>query len=344
MTNVSHMTPFVVPGRILLAVSVVLYGRGMVLDATTDPNLKELFDISVAGLMLMVSFLAAYIGYSVSNRAALAPCAISAWVDNSFDAGFSNVLIAGMISGPVVYYLEKIPTHKVLCSVMPILVIPIVDTFITVGIVMWGFGELTSALTANLTGWLRGIRESSIVVLTIIMGLILALGMGGLVNKVVHAFMLICVSQGAYSMVAIATVGIAIPPSGIGLATLIDRKYFAAEEQETDKVALVIDCVDVTKGVIPLAATDPLHVIPVNTIGAASGCVAAALMGAQYYTGWGGLIILPVVQGKLEFVTALLVGARVSAACAILLKTSAKKKLTGVVTDDELDFDLEISR
>jgi fructose-specific PTS system IIC-like component len=33
-------------------------------------------------------------------------------------------------------------------------------------------------------------------------------------------------------------------------------------------------------------------------IGAASGCVTAALLGAQCYAGWGGLIVLPVVQGK----------------------------------------------
>jgi hypothetical protein len=51
----------------------MLYGKGAVPDAATDPNLKKLFDIGVAGLTLMVPFLAAYIGYSISDRAALAP-------------------------------------------------------------------------------------------------------------------------------------------------------------------------------------------------------------------------------------------------------------------------------
>jgi fructose-specific phosphotransferase system IIC component len=39
-------------------------------------------------------------------------------------------------------------------------------------------------------------REGSIVVLAIIMGLMLAFDMGGPVNKVAYAFMLICVSRG----------------------------------------------------------------------------------------------------------------------------------------------------
>ncbi len=84
MTGVSHMIPFVVSGGILLAVSVMLYGKGAVPDAASDPNLKKLFDIGVAGLTLMVPFLAAYIGYSISDRAALAPCAIGAWVGQQF--------------------------------------------------------------------------------------------------------------------------------------------------------------------------------------------------------------------------------------------------------------------
>lgn len=95
----------------------------------------------------MVPFLAAYIGYSISDRAALAPCAIGAWVGNSFGAGFFGALIAGIIGGLVVYYLKKIPVHKVLRSVMPIFVIPIIGTFITAGIMMWGLGEPIGALT-----------------------------------------------------------------------------------------------------------------------------------------------------------------------------------------------------
>ena len=332
MTGVSHMIPFVVSGGILLAVSVMLYGKGAVPDAASDPNLKKLFDIGVAGLTLMVPFLAAYIGYSISDRAALAPCAIGAWVGNGFGAGFFGALIAGMIGGLVV-----------LRSVMPIFIIPIVGTFITAGIMMWGLGEPVGALTANLTGWLQGMREGSIVVLAIIMGLMLAFDMGGPVNKVAYAFMLICVSQGVYSVVAIAAVGIAVPPLGMGLATLIGRKYFTAEERETGKAALVMGCVGVTEGAIPFAAADPLRVIPANMIGAASGCVTAALMGAQCYAGWGGLIVLPVVQGKLGFVAALLVGACVSAACVIALKAFTKKQPSDAQADDELDLDFEIN-
>lgn len=125
----------------------------------------------------MVPFLAAYIGYSISERAALAPCAIGAWVGNSFGAGFFGALIAGMIGGIVVYYLKN-SRPKVLRSVMPIFVIPIIGTFITAGIMMWGLGEPVGVLTANLTHWLQGMQQGSILLLAAIMGLMLAFDMG----------------------------------------------------------------------------------------------------------------------------------------------------------------------
>ncbi|CND27395.1 PTS fructose-like transporter subunit EIIC [Yersinia pseudotuberculosis] len=343
MTGVSHMIPFVVSGGILLAISVMLYGKGAVPDVATDPNLKKLFDVGVAGLTLMVPFLAAYIGYSISERAALAPCAIGAWVGNSFGAGFFGALIAGMIGGIVVYYLKKIRVPKVLRSVMPIFVIPIIGTFITAGIMMWGLGEPVGVLTANLTHWLQGMQQGSILLLAAIMGLMLAFDMGGPVNKVAYAFMLICVSQGIYTVVAIAAVGIAVPPLGMGLATLINRKNFTTEEREAGKAALVMGCVGITEGAIPFAASDPLRVIPSIMFGAVCGTVTVALFGAQCYAGWGGLIVLPVVDGKLGYIAGLAVGAIVTALCVNLLKSMARKNQSVIQTkEDDFDIDFEI--
>ena len=226
MTGVSHMIPFVVAGGILLAVSVMLYGKGAVPDAATDPNLKKLFDIGVAGLTLMVPFLAAYIGYSISDRSALAPSAIGAWIGASFGAGFFGAIIAGLLGGIIVFYLKKIPVPKILRSVMPIFVIPIIGTLLTAGIMMWGLGEPVGMLTASLTHWLQGMQQGSIIVLAIIMGLMLAFDMGGPVNKVAYAFTLIFVAQGVYTLVANAVVAIATHAHGLGFATLAARTNY----------------------------------------------------------------------------------------------------------------------
>lgn len=138
MTGVSHMIPFVVSGGILLAVSVMLYGKGAVPDAATDPNLKKLFDIGVAGLTLMVPFLAAYIGYSIADRAARWRPAPSALGEQQLRRRLLRRADRRHDRRPGGLLPEKIPVHKVLRSVMPIFIIPIIGTFITAGIMMWG--------------------------------------------------------------------------------------------------------------------------------------------------------------------------------------------------------------
>lgn len=340
MTGVSHMIPFVVAGGILLAISIMLYGKGAVPDAVTDPNLKKLFDIGVAGLTLMIPFLAAYIGYSISERAALAPCAIGAWVGNSFNAGFFGALFAGIIGGIVVFYLKKIPVPKVLRSVMPIFVIPIIGTFITAGVMMWCLGEPIGLMTSGLTNWLQSMQQGSTVLLAIIIGAMIAFDMGGPINKVAYAFMLLCVSKGIYTIVAITAASIAIPPLGVGLATIINRNGFTIEEREAGKAALIMGIVGVTEGAIPFAAADPLRIIPSGIIGTICGAITAAVLGAECYAGWGGFIVLPVVTNKFAYIAALLVGMIVTATCIIIMKKITRKKPTEEIKE-EADLDLE---
>lgn len=339
MTGVSHMIPFVVSGGILLAVAVMLFGQGGVPDAANDPFLNKLFNIGVAGLTLMTPFLAAYIGYSISERAALAPCAIGAWVGNGFGAGFFGAIFAGLIGGIAVYYLKRIKVPPVLRSVMPIFIIPIIGTLITAGIMMWGLGEPIGALTANLTAWLKSMQSGSIVILAIIMGCMLAFDLGGPVNKVAYAFMLICVGEQIYSIVAIAAVGIAVPAIGTGLATLLGKSLFTPDECEAGKASIIMGCVGVTEGAIPFAASDPLRVIPSTMLGAAVGGLTAALLGAECYAGWGGLIVLPVVAGKLSYVIAIAAGSITCALSIILLKKFTAKRSEKEASNDDLDIE-----
>lgn len=339
MTGVSHMIPFVVSGGILLAASVMISGEGAKPDAGF---LKDLFTIGAAGLTLMVPILAAYIGYSIADRSALAPCAIAAWVGQDFHAGFFGAIVAGLIGGIIVYYLKKIPVPKIMRSVMPIFIIPVIGTFINAGAMMWLFAEPVGALTQNLTAWLQGMQGGSVVILAIVLGMMISFDMGGPVNKVAYSFMVLCAGQQISNVVAIIAAAIAIPALACGLATFIGRKWFTTEEQEAGKASLLMGLVGVTEGAIPFAAADPLRVIPSMMIGTAAGSVIVALSGAGCYAAWGGFIVLPVVTGKLGFIVGTLAGALISAALLVLLKRVSPAKHELDESDDELDFDIEI--
>ncbi len=87
----------------------------------------------------------------------------------------------------------------------------------------------------------------------------------------------------------------------MGLATLIGRKNFSAEERETGKAALVMGCVGVTEGrFLRRCRSAACHSFHHGRF--SLWWQTAALVGAQCYAGWGGLIVLPVVEGKLGYI------------------------------------------
>ncbi|MCF7364112.1 PTS fructose transporter subunit EIIC [Vibrio sp. A1-b2] len=341
MTGVSHMIPFVVAGGILLATSVMMYGEGAVPEDGTW--LHDLFFIGVAGFQLMVPILAAYIGYSIADRSALAPSAIAAFIGaNMYNTGFFGAIFAGLLGGIVVFYLKKIKVPAFARSIMPIFVIPIIGTFVTAGAIVWGIGEPIGAATASLTDFLKSMQNESIVVLAIIMGCMIAFDMGGPVNKVAYAFVILCVGEGIYNVAGISSVAVAVPSIGMGLATFINKKLYDSSEQEAGRASILMGTMGITEGAIPFAAGDPLRVIPSIMIGTAAGAVTAATIGVESYAAWGGLIVLPVVEGRVGFIAALAVGSIVTALMVNFLKARRPVLEKTNEKSDDLDLDIKI--
>jgi len=340
MTGVSYMIPFVVAGGILLALSVLLSGKAGV---PNTPFLKDLFNIGVAGFQLMIPILAGFIAYSIAERPGIAPAAIAAFVGNEMGAGFLGALIAGLIGGIAVFYLKKIKVPNVMKSIMPIFVIPIIGTFITAGLMKWVIGAPLASLTINLTAWLKGLSGGSILILAIIMGLMNAFDMGGPVNKVAYAFTIASISQGLYRIGGINAVCVCTPPIGMGLATFLAPKKYTVDEKEAGKAAILMGAIGITEGAIPFAAADPLRVIPSLMIGAAVGGGTAALLGAQNMIAWGGLIVLPGVTGKFQYIIAVIVGSVVTALLINTLKKPVADRKTGEVKKSEKTEEIDIS-
>ncbi len=207
---------------------------------------------------------------------------------------------------------------------MPIFVIPIIGTFITAGAIVWGIGEPIGAATASLTDFLKSMQNESIVVLAIIMGCMIAFDMGGPVNKVAYAFVILCVGEGIYNVAGISSVAVAVPSIGMGLATFINKKLYDSSEQEAGRASILMGTMGITEGAIPFAA----------------GAVTAAVIGVESYAAWGGLIVLPVVDGRIGFIAALAVGSIVTALLVNFLK--ARRPVLEETNEESDDLDLDI--
>lgn len=327
MTGVSYMIPFVVAGGVLLAIAVMLSGKAAVPETGF---LKSMSDIGIAGLTLFVPVLGGFIAFSMVDRPGIAPGMIAAYLANNKGGGFLGGIIGGILAGLVVYYLKKIKVPKVLSSVMPIFIIPLVGSFVAGMIVLLVIGEPIGAFMAGLTEWLQGMQNSSKIVLGLILGAMIAFDMGGPLNKVAFFFAAATVQTSPNIMAAVGA-AICTPPIGLALATFLFKNKFTVDEKESGKAALIMGSVGITEGAIPFAAADPIRVIPSIMVGGAAASVTSLLLNATNNAAWGGLIVLPVVTNRFGYIIAIIVGSVVTA----LMVSFLKKPISEVIEKKE---------
>lgn len=319
MNGVSHMLPLVVCGGVLIALSIALSGvKAGEGAAVTNPFFKQMLDLGVEAFGLMVPILAGYIAVSIADRPGLAPGLVGGALANKLGAGFLGGIIAGFAAGYIAKWVKSWKVPETLQAVMPIFVIPLVSTCL-VGLIMGIIGAPISGVMEAMTSALQNMEQGSIG-LALILGLMISFDMGGPVNKVAFLFGASMISQGVSTVMGPIAVAICVPPIGMGIATLMAPKKFEEGEREAGKAALAMGCIGITEGAIPFAAADPLRVIPANMIGAGIGAVIAAIGGVADHAPHGGLIVLPVVDNKIFFVVAIVVGSLVTATITSVLK------------------------
>lgn len=336
MNGVSHMIPFVVVGGLLIAIALAIGGEpseaGLVIPDGTFWKTVE----GIGGLAfgLMVPILSGYIAMAIADRPGLAPGMITGFIavtgslyGSESGAGFLGGIVTGFASGYVALLIKKIPVHKYIQPIMPIIVIPIITTLIVGLAFVYILGGPISWVFESLTTWLAGMTGASVIVLGVVLGLMIAFDMGGPVNKTAFLFAggLIATNAAPMGMVGAA---IAVPPLGMGLATLIRRRLFNRQQRDSGIAALFMGFFGITEGAIPFAAARPLQVIPANMIGGAVAGALAALFAVENNVMHGGPIvaILGAVEGIGWYFLAIVIGAIVTALVATVLLSIGRDK------------------
>lgn len=349
MNGVSHMIPFVVVGGLFLAVAFGIGGvpgpAGMEIPEGTI--FATLMQVGALGMGMMVPILSGYIAYAIADRPGLAPGVITgllaitpAIYGSEAGTGFLGGIVTGFLSGYIALAIKRIPVHKYVAPIWPIIVIPVLTTLVVSGAFIYVLGRPIASLFGVLTTWLTGMEGASALLLGAILGAMIGFDMGGPVNKVAFLFASGLITSGSYAPAGMVGVAIAVPPMGLALASFLSRKHFTAAERQNGVAALFMGFFGITEGAVPFAAARPLQVIPANVLGAAAGGAVAGVLGVQSHVPWGGLITVLVgaVAQPFAFVIALAVGCAVTALVAIGLIsiTSGRGKKAAVPAAPEV--------
>ncbi|PRQ91259.1 PTS fructose transporter subunit IIA [Borreliella burgdorferi] len=328
MNGVSFMLPFVVSGGIIIAISFMF---GIKAFDINDPSYNKIADILMqigggSAFALMIPILAGYISFSIAERPGLAPGMITGLMMSNGNAGFLGGILAGFTSGYVTLTVKKI-SDKIIPSnlrgINPVLTYPFLSVIIS-GILIYGMLSPISVINESITNMLNQLSGTNMAILGALLGGMMAIDMGGPVNKAAYAFGIAMITAKNYIPHASIMAGGMIPPIGIALATSLFKNRFSKEERESGKVCYFLGACFITEGVIPFAAADPLRVIPACILGSSVGGFISALFKVEVIAPHGGIFILPIVVNPLMWITSILVGSIITAVLIGIFKKEYK--------------------
>ncbi|KAM3089657.1 PTS fructose-like transporter subunit IIB [Phormidesmis sp. 146-35] len=320
LTGVSYMLPVIVAGGLIIALSFAFGLKpepGSFGDALLQIGGKSAF-------ALIVPVLSGFIAFSIADRPGLAPGLVGGMLASNLGMGFLGGILSGFLAGYISLFIrDKVNLPKNFEGLKPVLVIPLLATLVVGLLLVYVFGAPVKAILDGLTAFLQSMGQTNAVILGLILGGMMAVDMGGPVNKAAYTFAVgLLASDVVQPMAAVMAAGMT-PPLGLALATFLAKRLFTIEEQEAGKVASVLGISFITEGAIPFAAKDPIRVIPACVLGSAITGGLSMLFGCTLRAPHGGIFVLAipnaVTQGGL-YVVAIAVGTLVTALAAVQLK------------------------
>lgn len=328
LNGVSFAIPFIACGGILIAFAIALAPMGETgPDFSNSPILKHILTIGEQSFKLLLPILAGYIAYAMAGKPGLVAGFIGGAFaampqqigDKTANAGFLGAILAGLLAGHIVNLIKKLPMHKFIRPIMPILIIPVVSS-LAIGTIMFVVNMPIANLMVNLGNWLEGMQQGNAVFLAMVLGAMIAFDMGGPVNKAAFFFGASMLEQGNFAIMGAVAAAICIPPLGLGLATVINKKLWTEEQHESGIAALGMGMIGITEGAIPFAAADPFRVIPCIILGSMTASIIAMLGGVGGHAPHGGPIVLPIADNKIVYILAIIAGTVVTAMAINTLK------------------------
>ena len=332
MNGVSHMLPFVVGGGILIAIAFLIDGFSVDLNSLPADQRANFGTITQGAALFkgiggtafgfMLPILAGFIAISIADRPGLAVGFVGGSIAANGTSGFLGALVAGFVAGYIVNLLKKIFSKlpESLDGVKPVLLYPLLGIFL-IGVIMQFVVEPPiGALNTAINNGLNGLNGASAVVLGVLLGGMMAIDMGGPVNKAAYVFGTASIAAGNYNIMAAVMIGGMVPPLAIALATIFFKNKFTAEERKAGPTNFIMGLSFITEGAIPFAASDPLHVLPACAVGSAVAGGLSMAFGCTLMAPHGGIFVVPTIGNPLMYLVALVIGSFIACGLLGLLK------------------------
>lgn len=329
MNGVSHMLPFVIGGGILIALAFLFDtfdpanpgGFG-----SNTPLAKFFMSVGGASFGFMLPVLAGFIAMSIADRPGLAVGFVGGAMAASGGSGFLGALLAGFAGGYIVVALRKVFSclPESLEGIKPVLLYPVLGIFIMGVLMQFVITPPVAGINEWMMDTLKNMDTSSRVMVGLIMGGMMAVDMGGPVNKAAYVTGTGLLAGGEYGVMAAVMAGGMVPPIAIALCTTFFGNRFSENERKSGITNFVMGLSFITEGAIPFAAADPLRVIPSLVVGSATAGALSMAFDCTLRAPHGGIFVVPTIGNPLMYLAAIAIGAVISCLIMSVLKKPVK--------------------
>ncbi|KXY86710.1 fructose-specific PTS transporter subunit EIIC [Bacillus sp. FSL W7-1294] len=324
MSGVSNMLPFVVGGGILIALA--FWVGGIKAEGPLAELLMSIGGGKTGAFLFLVPILAGFIASSIADRPGFMPGVVGGFLAAHANAGFLGGLIAGFLAGYIVLGLKRLfsglPVQ--LEGIKPVLLYPVFGLLIT-GVVMQKVViPPVVALNEMLTGWLNGLNGTNAILLGLILGAMMAIDMGGPINKAAFTFGIAAIEAQNFGVHSAVMAGGMVPPLAIAFATTFFKSKFTEAERKSGLTNYIMGASFITEGAIPFAAADPVRVIVSCVVGSSIAGALSMLFQITLPAPHGGLFVIALVNKPVLYIFSILIGAIVSALMMGIWKKKVK--------------------
>ncbi len=333
LTGVSYMLPIVVAGGLTIALSFVFGINAFKVEGSPAAALMAIG--GGAAFALIVPILSSYIAFSIADRPGLAPGLIGGMLASQLKAGFLGGIVSGFLAGYVAKWLrDNIKLPRNFEGLKPVLIIPLLSTLVVGLLMIYVVGTPVRILMDTMTHFLQSMGTTNAVILGLILGGMMAIDMGGPINKAAYTFAVGLLASNTFTPMAAVMAAGMTPPLALSLATFLAKNRFSRDEQEAGKAAGVLGLSFITEGAIPFAAKDPLRVIPACIVGSAVTGAISMYFGCGLRAPHGGIFVLAIPNAVTHlgwYALAIVAGTLVSTAVLLVVKRPLDEPSKGPV-------------
>lgn len=323
--GVRWMAPFVAGGGILIALAFLFDAASVDLASLSvseranfgsiTPQAAALKNLGGTTFNYMLPVFAGFMAYGLAGEEAFMTGFVGGYMTIGANAGFIGAMIAGFVAGIITNEMRQFTGRlpRVVRKAAPIIIFPVFNLLLMQLISVAVITPLSNAVGSVFKTLLDFFVQSSPVSAGALSGMMMAVDMGGIVNKVAYNYGVNGLLAGRTDIMACVMIGGMVPPMGIALSMLLFRDKYAKEEQDLGLGAFFMGLSFITEGALPFVFTDFVRVIPSCMLGSALAGLLSMLFGCTLPAPHGGVFVFPVMGHPVLYLIALFAGTLVTA-------------------------------